>query len=95
MAADRQLRVLYGWNPPYALLLLFSTFVTFVSSLLIGRAKRRASEERKRKAGKLWVALCLTVNLGILFFYKYFDFAVDNLNALFGALGMQLHHADL
>lgn len=78
-----------GWNPPYALLLLFSTFVTFVSSLLIGRAKRRAGEEQKRKAGKLWVALCLTVNLGILFFYKYFDFAVDNLNALFGALGMQ------
>lgn len=81
-----------GYNPQYALLLLFSTFVTFASGLLIARAKRRASEERRRKAGKIWVILCLTINLSILFFFKYFDFAVENLNALFGAFGVRQIH---
>ncbi len=79
-----------GWNPPYALLLLFSTFITFMSSILIDRAQRRASAEGRPKAGRIWVAACLAMNLGILFFFKYFDFAVDNLNALFGALGIRL-----
>lgn len=78
-----------GWNPTYALLLLFSTFITFVSGLLIGFSRKRAPEEKKKKAGLVWVVLSLTINLGILFFYKYFDFTVENLNSVLGLLGME------
>ncbi|MBQ3156623.1 MAG: MBOAT family protein [Clostridia bacterium] len=83
-----------GWNPQYALLLLFSTGVTWISGLLIGWSRKRAEQraETGKKPGnltRLWVALSLVLNLGILFFFKYFDFAVDNLNALLAATGRE------
>ena len=70
------------WNPKYALLLLFSTAVTYASGLLLAGAKTV-------RAKKGWVAASFAVNLAILFFFKYFDFAVGNLNALLGVLGAQ------
>lgn len=81
-----------GWNPQYALLLLFSTAVTWVSGLLIGWSRTRAERaeqegKKKRSLTKLWVVLSLVLNLGILFFFKYFDFAVENINSLLTALG--------
>ncbi len=84
-----------GWNPKYALLLLFSTAATFVSSLLIDRAKQSAQRARQegktpRNWAKLFVALCLIVNLAILFLFKYFDFMIDNINALLKSTGREL-----
>lgn len=84
-----------GWNPQYALLLLFATAATFVSSLLIGRAKaaaRRAQENGRKPFdwAKVFVVLCLVVNLAILFLFKYFDFMVDNINTLLHASGREL-----
>ncbi len=78
-----------GWNAKYALLLFGSTAVTFISGLLIGRAKKKAPEDKKSKAGRLWVALCLAANLGILFFFKYFDFTLENINSLLAAIGRE------
>lgn len=54
------------WNPKYALLMLLSTGVTYACGLLVDRSvwgKRR-----------LWLAASLVLNLGILFFFKYFNF---------------------
>ena len=82
-----------NWNPAYALLLLFSTAVTFLFGLLIG--KRRTKEKAAAEAGrpirqisKVWVGVSFAVNLAILFFYKYFDFTVDNLNVIRGWIGL-------
>ena len=82
-----------NWNPAYALLLLFSTAVTFLFGLLIG--KRRTKEKAAAEAGrpirqisKVWVGVSFAVNLAILFFYKYFDFTVDNLNVIRGWMGL-------
>lgn len=61
------------WNPKYALLMGTSTLITYASGILIERA-----ESAKQK--KMWVALSLISNFSILFFFKYFDFAVENLN---------------
>ena len=65
------------WNAKYALLLFASTLVTYVSGLLIERfaAKR-----------KLFVVLCFILNLSVLFFFKYFGFAAQNLNSILSAL---------
>ncbi len=54
------------WNPTYALLMLFSTAVTFGCGLLVGG---KALGRRK-----LWLALSFLINLLILFFFKYFNF---------------------
>lgn len=71
------------WNAQYALLMLLSTFVTYMSGILIERAKN----EGKRGRAKVFVAISFTSNLLILFFFKYFDFALDNVNRVLGAFG--------
>ncbi len=58
------------WNAKYALLIALSTLITYASGLLI---------HWRRK--KLWVFLSFASNLGILFFFKYFGFFLDNLTA--------------
>ena len=37
---------------------------------------------------KLWVVLSLVLNLAILFFFKYFDFAVSSINSIFSYLNL-------
>lgn len=61
------------WNAKYALLIALSTSITYASGLLIHHAPRQK---------KLWVALSFLSNLAILFFFKYFDFFLNNLEAL-------------
>ncbi len=70
------------WNPKYALLMLFSTAVTYACGLLVDK-----SVWGKRK---LWLALSFAVNLAILFFFKYFNFASGLLNRAFTFLGLGL-----
>ncbi len=83
------------WNPKYAVLIAASTVITFVSGLLIGRENRLMTErsgqrflQACRTRRKLWVAGSFLANLSILFFFKYFNFALDNLNLLLGTLGI-------
>ena len=57
------------WNAKYALLLLTSTVITYLSGLALGRID---PDNRKKK--NLVVALSFVSNLGILFFFKYFNF---------------------
>ena len=67
------------WNPKYVLLLLFSTLVTFLGGLAIERFQ----------AKKTFLSLTVIANLTVLFAYKYFDFAVDNLNWILGKFHIQ------
>ncbi len=78
-----------GWNPSYALLLLFSTLITYLTGLLIGRARQRGeAEKRVVIPAKAWVTLSFLINLAILFFFKYFDFALENVNAVRASMGL-------
>lgn len=74
------------WNPQYALLILTSTIITFSSGFLIADAGKKGMEKRK----KLYVALSFASNLAILFLFKYFYFAVININRVLGSLGFEL-----
>lgn len=71
------------WNVKYALLLLFSTAVTWISGLVMYAAEEKGGDERKIV---LWKKICVAVsfilNLSILFFFKYFYFTIDNINYL-------------
>ena len=69
------------WNIKYSLLMLTSTVITFASGLLIDYAKTI-------KWKKIWVAISFCSNLGILFFFKYYNFAVDSLIQVFDAFGI-------
>ena len=73
-----------GWNAQYALLLLFSTVITYLSSLLL--AKWREQERKK----KFVVAACVLINFGILFVFKYLVFASQIVIKIADVLGNEL-----
>lgn len=71
-----------NWEPVYALLLLASTIITYSASLGIARY------EKKRK---IILAISVIANLSILFAFKYFNWAADNVALLMGSLGISIH----
>jgi D-alanyl-lipoteichoic acid acyltransferase DltB (MBOAT superfamily) len=79
--------VFYGWVHPWWPVLLFATtFIDYWAARgIVG------SPERKR----LWLWLSIASNLGLLGFYKYFDFFVDNVAAAGAAIGWNVPHVAL
>ena len=75
------------WNAKYAVLLLYSTAVTYVSGLLIDRCDRKEGLEKRKK---LFVALSFIMNLSILFLFKYFNFVVGNINVILAECNLQV-----
>ncbi len=75
------------WNVKYSLLLLYSTVITYLSGLLIDRCDRKKQSENRKK---IFVALSFVMNLSILFVFKYFDFAVHNLNVILAKCNMEV-----
>lgn len=74
-----------NWNAAYALLLFGSTFITYLAGLWIDAARRKD----KTVLAKWILGGSFAVNLGILFFYKYANFFVQNCNRLLGIAGRQ------
>ena len=69
--------VFYGWwDWRFLLLIAFTSFCSWGSGLLIGKA------ESKKKA-KTWMWLNIVLNLGILALFKYYDFFVTEFAKLF------------
>ena len=80
-----------GWNAKYALLLLFSTAVTYLSGIAMDAVGRKTESSEKRiKYRKLVVALSFILNLGILFVFKYLDFASDLLAFIISKAGLSV-----
>lgn len=66
-----------GWNAKYIVLLLFTTIVTYTGSRIL---------ERHRKKWILF--LTVAVNFSILFYFKYVQFAWDNVGRICRILGI-------
>lgn len=69
------------WNPSYALLLLFSTVITYVCALVLDRVKDE-DERRCMRKKKICIALSFIANLGVLGYFKYSNFFIENINTL-------------
>jgi alginate O-acetyltransferase complex protein AlgI len=81
--------VFYGWaNPLFVFVMLASTAVDYTCGRAIAG---RLSTSRARK-GAVVVSVC--TNLSLLGFFKYFDFGVENYNALVGAVGLSAYQWD-
>ena len=91
----------YGWaNPWFILLMLATTLIDYLCGLWMTGGFHRG-EVRLLRAG--WprsqaqrIALALTVvsHLALLGFFKYFNFGLENYNALMHALGLSAWHWD-
>jgi len=68
-----------SWNPMYAILMGTSTIITYLSGLLLG-LKLRGSDRKKLIYKKTIVTFSFLSNLGILFFFKYYDFLLNTIN---------------
>ncbi|MCH5257134.1 MAG: MBOAT family protein [Lachnospiraceae bacterium] len=80
------------WNAKYVLLILLLTVITYVSGLLIGKVNNSSYDVVKQTALKNWiVAGSFIINLGILFYYKYINFALTILTNLFAQIHIQLN----
>ena len=80
------------WNAGYAVLLLFSTVVTYLGGLGIDWCNKQEWEEKRKVRGKkLCVAGGFFLNIGVLCYFKYTNFFLDNLRAMFAALQIELH----
>ena len=75
-----------AWNPPFILLLWLSTVVDF----FVGRALYNQENVSKRK---LLLVVSLIGNLGMLCFFKYGTFLLDNFVTLVNAMGVNYHPA--
>jgi alginate O-acetyltransferase complex protein AlgI len=67
--------IFYGyWNPPYVLLLLSSILFNYTTGILLSKKQRKGI-----------LTLGVTANLGLLGYFKYSSFFVDNINVLIGS----------
>ncbi len=80
-----------SWNPTYSILMAFSTVVTYLSGFFIDKLnKSTRSDLSKKRTRKAVVAFSFCINLAILFFFKYFDFFVNNIISGFSNFGILL-----
>lgn len=70
-----------SWKVEYIVLIILSTLVDYFSGI-------QMEKRPDRKSRLPWLILSLCVNLGLLFFFKYFNFAAENLNLLFQKVGL-------
>jgi D-alanyl-lipoteichoic acid acyltransferase DltB (MBOAT superfamily) len=75
-----------AWNPPFILLLWLSTTVDF----FVGRALYTQTNTHKKR---LLLVISLIGNLGMLCFFKYGGFLLDNFVALTHLVGIPFHPA--
>jgi len=70
--------VFYGfWDWRYCFLLAFSSIVSFVSALMIQRSEGASGK-------RLWLVMSICVDLALLGFFKYYNFAASTVNGLAG-----------
>ncbi len=76
-----------AYRPAFILILLGIIAIDYIGGLLIERSSGVAK--------KLYLGLSLASNLGLLFFFKYANFALENFARLAGVIGAPSHFSPL
>jgi D-alanyl-lipoteichoic acid acyltransferase DltB (MBOAT superfamily) len=74
------------WDPRFLSLLWLTTGVDYVAALRIEAARARGDA----RAARRWFGLSLCTSLGMLGFFKYFDFFAESTAGALGALGLSV-----
>ena len=70
--------IFYSWGEPrYFLLMIASIFVDYFISINIEK------NNKNKKIKILLLAISIIFNVGILFFFKYINFFIENINSIF------------
>ena len=74
--------VFYGWwNPPYLLLMIASITFNYLASVAVIRLQ---DQQAQKKTILLITTAAIILDLGLLGYFKYTNFFIDNLNKLTG-----------
>ena len=68
-----------SWEPIYAVLIVFTSISTWICGIMVYKT------ERKKKQ---YIALCLIINLMILFVFKYYNFAIESISSIIPKLNI-------
>lgn len=72
--------VFYAWGEPkYVFLMIFSILVNYIFGRLMDKNRGR------QKRMKLMLVLSVVIDIGLLSVFKYTDFVITNINAIFGS----------
>lgn len=76
----------YAWGEPkYILLMLLSIFINYVSGIAVGYAKSKAGK-------RCLLGIAVALNLGILGFFKYYNFFAESFNRAVGQAFIPVLH---
>jgi len=64
-----------AWKPEFIILIIISTVIDYFASIMM-------EKQNNKKKRKMFLYLSLASNLGILFFFKYFNFFNDSIRAV-------------
>jgi len=64
------------WEIAYIILIVSSTLIAYISAIQI-------EKHREKIKKKIYLALCICFNLGLLFAFKYFNFFNDTVHSIF------------
>jgi alginate O-acetyltransferase complex protein AlgI len=70
------------WDWRFLFLLVFSTFLDYYTGIRIEKAKTES-------ARKFWFWLSITINLGFLAIFKYYNFFADSFSQLLNGFGLE------
>lgn len=73
-----------AWNYKYIVLILISTVIDYFAGINIYHSNNK-------RFRKILLLISLSANLGLLFFFKYFNFFGDSLNYLFDKINIFYH----
>ena len=80
-----------SWNMMYAILLAFTTLVTYFCGLILEGIKKGKGSGFGKKFGKgFTLFICIILNLAVLFFFKYYDFGLEAINFALKNTGFQI-----
>lgn len=78
------------WSPIYILLLFFCTVITYVGGLFLQELQNTKdvvtgkSKECTQGKKQLCLFICIFLELGVLFYFKYFEFGISLINRVLG-----------
>lgn len=77
-----------SWNAKYIVLILFTTFASYLAALLIEKHQNKTQQ-------KIILTVTLLICFGILFFFKYFNFASNSIIIFLNQFRLNLHPVTL
>ncbi len=83
-----------SWNAKYALLLFASTIVTYIGALVLEKIKKCArggGDDNLILLQRVTLIIAMTINIIILFYYKYINFALELAGWLASVFHMEIH----